>query len=186
MTALNLNLNQERVGIFVLFPQNNIITMQFSTHDNEIIFQTFVDIIVGLYKGRFHGGEQADERLAAEAVQGTSLALQSVDDIHGGDRLPLGVFGVSDSVTNDVLQENFEDTTRLLINQSRDAFDATTTGKATNSGLRDALDVITQHLAMTLGSSLPQAFASLSTTGHDSNTRRGRENDRADQLRQSD
>lgn len=43
--------------------------------------------------------------LAAEAVKGASLALQSVNDVHGGHRLTLGVFGIGDSITNDVLKK---------------------------------------------------------------------------------
>ena len=40
--------------------------------------------------------------LTAESVEGTALALQSVDDIHGGDGLSLGVLGVGDSITDDI------------------------------------------------------------------------------------
>ena len=98
------------------------------------------------------------------------MALQSVDDIHGGDRLPLGVFGVSDSVSNDILQEDFEDAAAFLVNEPRDAFHATAPCEPTDSWFRNSLDVITQHFAMTLSSSLPQALASLATTGHDSHT----------------
>ena len=35
-----------------------------------------------------------------------------------------------------------------------------------DSGLGDALDVITKNLAMTLGASLTQAFTSFSSTAH--------------------
>ena len=44
--------------------------------------------------------------LTAESVEGTALTLQSVDDIHGGDGLSLGVLGVGDSITDHVLQED--------------------------------------------------------------------------------
>ncbi|KFW77904.1 hypothetical protein N305_08106, partial [Manacus vitellinus] len=46
--------------------------------------------------------------LAAEAVEGASLALEGVDHVHGSDRLSLGVLGVGDGVANHVLQEDFE------------------------------------------------------------------------------
>ena len=65
--------------------------------------------------------------LTTESVQGTSLSLQSVDDIHSGDSLPLGMLGVSDSITDNVLQENLEDTTSLLVDKSRDTLHTTTT-----------------------------------------------------------
>ena len=45
--------------------------------------------------------------LAAETVQSTSLAFESVDHVHGGHCLSLGMFGVRHSVTDNVLQEYF-------------------------------------------------------------------------------
>lgn len=53
--------------------------------------------------------------LTAETVQGTALALESVDDVHGGDGLALGVFGVGDSVSDHILQEDFQNTARLFV-----------------------------------------------------------------------
>ena len=47
-----------------------------------------------------------DNCLSTETVQGATLSLESVDDVHGGDRLPLGVFGVGNSVTDNVLEEH--------------------------------------------------------------------------------
>ena len=44
--------------------------------------------------------------LASEAIQSFSLALQSIDDIHGRDCLPLGMLCVGHSITDDILQEN--------------------------------------------------------------------------------
>ena len=104
--------------------------------------------------------------LTAEAVQGAALPLQSVDHIHGGDGLPLGVLGVGDSITDDVLQEHLEDTTGLLVDEARDTLDSTTASQTADGGLGDALDVVTQNLAVTLGASLAQSLASLSTSGH--------------------
>ena len=43
------------------------------------------------------------------------MALESVDDIEGGDGLALGVLGVGDGVTDDTLEEGLENTTGLLI-----------------------------------------------------------------------
>ena len=105
--------------------------------------------------------------LASEAVQGASLAFQGVDHVHGGHRLPLGVLGVGDSVTDDVLQEDLQHTPGLLIDESRDTFDTTTAGQTTDGWLGDTLDVVTQHLTMTLGATLSQTFTSLSTSRHD-------------------
>lgn len=105
-------------------------------------------------------------RLSAEAVQGAALTLQSVDDVHGRHRLSLGVFGVRDGVADHVLEEHLEHAASLLVDQARDTLHATTTGKTTDCRLRDALDVVAQHLAMTLGASLAESFASLSTSRH--------------------
>ena len=46
---------------------------------------------------------------ASEAVESSPLPLESVDDVHGSDSLPLGVLGVGHGVTNDVLQEYLQE-----------------------------------------------------------------------------
>ena len=104
--------------------------------------------------------------LTAESVQGTSLSLQGVDDVHGGDGLPLGVLGVGDGITDDVLEEHLQDTTGLLIDESRDTLDTTPASKTTDGGLGDSLDVVTEYLPVTLGASLSKTFSSLSTARH--------------------
>ena len=106
------------------------------------------------------------KRLTAESVEGASLALERVDDVHGGDGLALGVLGVGDGVTDDVLEENLEHATSLLVDEARDTLDATTTGKTADSRLGDALDVVTQDLAMTLRASLTQTLASFTASRH--------------------
>ena len=104
--------------------------------------------------------------LTSESVQSTSLPLQGVDHVHGSDSLPLGVLGVGDSVPDHVLKEHLEDTTGLLVDESRDTLDSTTTRQTPDGGLGDALDVVTQHLAVTLGASLSQSLASFATSSH--------------------
>ena len=110
--------------------------------------------------------EHYGKSLTSESVEGTSLSLEGIDDIHSGDSLPLGVFGVGDGITDDVLKEDLEDTTGLLVDQARDTLDTTTTRQTANSGLGDTLDVITQDFAMTLSASLSKSFSSFTTTGH--------------------
>ena len=56
-----------------------------------------------------------EDSLTTETVEGTSLALESVDDVQGGDGLALGVLSVGDGVTDDTLEEGLEDTTGLLV-----------------------------------------------------------------------
>ena len=106
------------------------------------------------------------DSLTTESVEGSALPLQSIDDIHGGDSLPLGVLGVGDSVTDDVLKENLEDTSGLLVDEARDTLDTTSASQTADSGLGDALDVITQDFAVTLGASLSESLASFASTGH--------------------
>ena len=100
----------------------------------------------------------------SEAVQGTSLPLQRVDDVHGGDGLALGMFAVSDGVTDNVLEEQFQDTAHFLVDEARDALDTTSASQTANGGLGDALDVVAKDLAMTLGAALSESLASLSTS----------------------
>ena len=104
--------------------------------------------------------------LSTESVEGAALALESVDDIHGGDGLSLGVLAVGDGISDDVLEEHLQNSTSLLVDEAGDSLDSSTTGKTTDGGLGDSLDVITQDFAMALGSSLAESFSSLSTTRH--------------------
>ncbi len=104
--------------------------------------------------------------LTPEAVEGTTLALQGVDDVHGGDGLPLGVLGVGDGVTDDVLQEDLEDAAGLLVDEAGDTLDPTATGQTADGRLGDALDVVPQDLAMPLGAALAETFSSFAASGH--------------------
>ena len=110
--------------------------------------------------------ESEIRNLAAEAVEGTALTFQSVDDVHGGDGLSLGVLGVGDGVADDVLEEHLQDTTGLFVDQSGDTLDTASASQTTDSGLGDTLDVITQHLTMTLSASLSKTLASFATSRH--------------------
>ena len=104
--------------------------------------------------------------LSSESVQGASLAFQGVDDIHGSHGLPLGMLGVCDGIPDHVFQENFEYSSCLLVDESRDTFDSTTASQTTDSGLGDTLDVITQDFAVTLSASLSKTFSSFATSRH--------------------
>ena len=106
------------------------------------------------------------DNLTAESVQGTSLALEGVDDVHGGDGLPLGVLGVGDGIPDDVLKENLEDTAGLLVDESGDTLDSSTASQSPDGGLGDALDVVPQHLPVPLGTSLAESLASFAASSH--------------------
>jgi len=93
----------------------------------------------------------------------TALSLESVDDVERRDGLALGVFRVGDSVADDTLEEGLEDTTGLFVDHTRDTLDTTATSETTDGGLGDTLDVVTQDLSVTLGTTLSEAFAAFST-----------------------
>ena len=115
--------------------------------------------------------------LTAKSVQGASLPLEGIDNVHGGDGLPLGVFGVGDGIPDDVLKEHLEHATGLLVDEARDTLDSTTASQTPDGGLGDALDVVPQHLAVPLGASLSQSLASFAASSH------GSYSDRTDVVR---
>ena len=104
--------------------------------------------------------------LTSESVEGASLALERVDDIHGRDRLSASVLGVGDGVTDDVLEEHLENSAGLLVDQTGDALDTTSASQSANRGLGNSLDIIAKNLAMTLGASLSESLSSFSTSRH--------------------
>jgi len=61
--------------------------------------------------------EESKERtyLTTESVKGAALTLECVDDVEGCDSLALGVLGVGDCVTDDTLEEGFEDSAGLFV-----------------------------------------------------------------------
>ena len=105
--------------------------------------------------------------LTSETVEGLSLALEGVNDVHGRDGLTTSMLGVGDGVADDVLKEDLEHTAGLLVDETGDTLDTSTTSETADGGLGDALDVIAKDLAVTLGASLSKTFASFSATGHD-------------------
>ena len=105
--------------------------------------------------------------LTAKTIEGASLALQSVDNIHGSDRLSLGVLGVGDRITDHVLQKHLENTASLFVDETGDTLHTTTTSQTTDCGLGDSLDVVAEDFPVALGTSLSETFASFSTARHD-------------------
>jgi hypothetical protein len=72
------------------------------------------------------------------------------------------VLGVGDGVTDDRLEERLEDTAGFLVDHGGDTLDTATTGKTTDSGLGDTLDVVAENLAVALGTALAETLASFS------------------------
>ena len=98
-----------------------------------------------------------NQYLAAESVEGASLPLEGVDNVHGGDGLPLGMLGVGDGIPDDVLKEDLE---------SRYPLDSTPPRQTADWVLGDGLNVVPQHLPVALGASLAQSLISIATPGH--------------------
>lgn len=99
--------------------------------------------------------------LTTETIEGTSLPLQSINDIQRSNGLPLGVLGIRDGITNDTLEERLEHTTRLFVDHGGNTLDAATAGETTDGRLGDALDVVAENLAMAFGAAFAEAFAAL-------------------------
>merc|ERR1719234_141537 len=113
-----------------------------------------------------HMDRRTEVKLSSKAVQGPALPLQGVHDVHGSDSLPLGVLGVGDSITDDILQKNLEYTPGFLIDEATDPLHTTPPSKSADCRLGDALDVVPQHFAMPLSTTLAQAFASFASSSH--------------------
>ncbi len=64
------------------------------------------------------------------------------------------------------LKEVFQNSTSFLVDETRDALDTTTTSKAANSRLGNALDIVAQDFTMALCTSLSETLATFSTTSY--------------------
>ena len=78
------------------------------------------------------------------------------------------MLGVGDGVTDDVLEEDLENTSGLFVDEAGDAFDATSSSESSNRGLGDALDVVAHDLAVTLGAALSKTLSAFASSRHDS------------------
>ena len=102
--------------------------------------------MLAVLKRTFFVSQSLGENLTSKSVEGTSLAFQSIDHVHGCDGLPLSVFGVGDGVADDILQEDFEDTSSLFIDEAGNTFHASTASQSANGRLGNTLDIVTKHL----------------------------------------
>ena len=83
---------------------------------------------------------RCEDSSSTEAVEGAALSLKSVDDVESGDGLSLGVLGVGDGVTNNVLEEGSEDVSGLFVDERRDSLDTTAASESADSRLGDSED----------------------------------------------
>ncbi|CAG7822362.1 unnamed protein product [Allacma fusca] len=96
----------------------------------------------------------------------TFFNMQGIDHVHGCHCLPLGVFSVSDRISDHVLKEHLQNSSGLFVDQARDTLHSSTTSQPTNGGFRNSLDVIPQHFPVTLSSPLSKTFTSLASASH--------------------
>jgi len=94
------------------------------------------------------------------------LSFEGVDNVHGSHGLPFGVFSVGHGISDDIFQEDLEDSAGFLVDETRDTLDSSTAGKTTDGGFRDSLDVVTKDFPVSLGSSFPESLSSFSTASH--------------------
>lgn len=80
--------------------------------------------------------------LTAESVEGLALSLESVDDVHGNNCLPLSMLSVSDCIPDHAFQVVLENSTGLFVDESADSLHTTSSSKSSDGRLGDALDVI--------------------------------------------
>ena len=105
--------------------------------------------------------------LPAKAVEGAPLPLESVDNVHGSDGLAFGMLTVCHCIANDIFQENLQHPSGLFVDEARNSLDSSSSCKSSDGWFGDALDVITQDLAMTFCASLSQTLSSFATARHD-------------------
>ena len=95
-------------------------------------------------------------RSASETIEGSALAFESIDNVECCDRLSLGMLSIGDRVSDDVLQEGFEDDSALIIDQGADSFDSSSSGESSDCWLGDTHDVLLDGLGdQSLGSCFP-------------------------------
>ena len=85
------------------------------------------------------------------------------------------MLSVGDSIPDDVLKEDLENSAGLLIDQAADPLDTSAACQTANSRLGDALEVVAQDLAMALGTSLSESLSSLAASRHFDKLSGGRE-----------
>ena len=98
--------------------------------------------------------------MVLETVEGSSLSLESVDDVHGGDGLSSGVLGVGDGISDDSGQENLEHISGVLVDEEGDSLDTSSSGESSDGWLGDTLEDWSVVLSgVSLGSDLSDALS---------------------------
>ena len=135
-------------------------------HSNSGVKKHRFGLLVVIYDILFAASASLRRNLPSEAVQGAALSLQCVHDIKSSHGLATSVLSVGHSVTDDVLKEDLQNTSGLLVDEAGDALHATSARQSADGRLGDALDVVSQDLSVSLGPALAQSLSSFSSAGH--------------------
>jgi len=106
-------------------------------------------------------------KLTSKTIQCASLSFQSIDYVHRCNGLTFGMFGVRNSVPNNVFQKDFQHTTGFLVNQTRNSLHSASACQPSNSRLRYSLDIVSQNFPVPLSATFPKTFTPFSSTSHD-------------------
>jgi hypothetical protein len=85
--------------------------MPIEIHRREAI----AEIEISISEGRERSRRRCIGDLSTETVEGTALALESVNNVEGCDGLSLGVLSVGDGITDDTLEEGLQNTASLFV-----------------------------------------------------------------------
>ena len=99
--------------------------------------------MVALKKACIIGVRNAVGSLSTESVQGTSLSLERINHVHSCHRLSLGMFGVGDCVSDNILKKYFQDTPGLLVDETANSFHSASASQSPDGWLGYTLDVVT-------------------------------------------
>ena len=114
-------------------------------------------------KGLGKGGAKRHRKVLRDNIQGiTKPAIRRLARRGGVKRIS----GLIYEETRGVLKVFLENAAGLFIDEARDTFDTASTRETTDGGLGNTLDVITQHFAMTFGTSLSEALSSFAASRH--------------------
>ena len=104
-------------------------------------------------------------RSSSETIDGSSLSLQGIDDVHGSDGLSPGVLSVGDGISDDSLEEALEDLSGVIIDEGGDSLDTSSSGEPADGGLGDALNACSgvSLLGSPLGADLSLSSDSLAS-----------------------
>ncbi|KRW99414.1 hypothetical protein PPERSA_12518 [Pseudocohnilembus persalinus] len=70
----------------------------------------------------------------SETIQSSSLSFQSVNNINSSNSFSSGVFSISNSVSDNVFQEGFQDLSGVVINERGNSFDSSSSGQSSDGG----------------------------------------------------